>query len=162
MGFPGVLVGKESAWNAGNHLQCRRPRLNPWVRKIPWRRKWQPTPVLLPGKSHGRRRVVGYSPWGPKESDMTERLHFLSLSLPFSLLLFFKHSLCLLLFLFVFLNFFFGVSFLCNMVKHCIQRVLYLWSKPHWHSESEYGLMWESEDLTFRAYLFHYNLMSLS
>ena len=42
-----------------------------------WRRKWQPTPVLLPGKSHGQRRLVGYSPWGCKESDMTERLPFL-------------------------------------------------------------------------------------
>ena len=41
-----------------------------------WRRKWQPTPVLLPGKSHGQRSLVGYSPWGRKESDMTERLHF--------------------------------------------------------------------------------------
>ena len=41
----------------------------------PWRRKWQPTPVLLPGKSHGRRSLVGYSPWGHRESDMTERLH---------------------------------------------------------------------------------------
>ena len=41
-----------------------------------WRRKWQPTPVLLPGKSHGRRSLIGYSPWGPEESDMTERLHF--------------------------------------------------------------------------------------
>ena len=41
-----------------------------------WRRKWQPTPVLLPGKSHGQRSPVGYSPWGCKESDMTERLHF--------------------------------------------------------------------------------------
>ena len=40
------------------------------------RRKWQPTPAPLPGKSHGRRRVVGYSPWGRKESDTTERLHF--------------------------------------------------------------------------------------
>ena len=39
---------------------------------------WQPTPVLLPGKSHGQRILVGYSPWGRKESDMTERLHFLS------------------------------------------------------------------------------------
>ena len=37
----------------------------------PWRRKWQPTPVLLPGKSHGQRRLVSYSPWGPKESDTT-------------------------------------------------------------------------------------------
>ena len=40
------------------------------------RRKWQPTPVLLPGKSHGRRSLVGYPPWGRKESDTTERLHF--------------------------------------------------------------------------------------
>ena len=41
-----------------------------------WRRKWHPTPVLLPGKSHGRRSLVGCSPWGREESDMTERLHF--------------------------------------------------------------------------------------
>ena len=45
--------------------QCRdRHGLYPWVRKIPWRRKWQPTPVLLPGESHGWRSLVGYSPWG--------------------------------------------------------------------------------------------------
>ena len=43
---------------------------------IHWRRKWQPTPVFLPGKSHGRRSLVGYSPWGREESDTTERLHF--------------------------------------------------------------------------------------
>ena len=49
---------------------------NPWVRKIPWRRKWQPTPVLLPGKSHEWRSLVGYSPQGREESDTTERLHF--------------------------------------------------------------------------------------
>ena len=49
---------------------------------LSWRRKWQPTPVLLPGKSHGWRSLVGYSPWGRKESDMTEQLHFhFSLSL---------------------------------------------------------------------------------
>ena len=41
----------------------------------PWRRTWHPTPVLLPGKSHGRRSLVGYSPWGPKELDMTEQVH---------------------------------------------------------------------------------------
>ena len=41
-----------------------------------WRRQWHPTPVLLPGKSHGRRSLVGCSPWGCEESDMTERLHF--------------------------------------------------------------------------------------
>ena len=47
----------------------------PWVRKIPWRRKWQPTPGLLPGKSHGWRSLVCYSPWGRKEWDSTKRLH---------------------------------------------------------------------------------------
>ena len=41
-----------------------------------WRRKWHPTPVLLPGKSHGQRTLVGCSPWGREELDMTERLHF--------------------------------------------------------------------------------------
>ena len=46
-----------------------------------WRRQWHPTPVLLPGKSHGWRSLVGYSPWGHEEPDTTERLHFhLSLS----------------------------------------------------------------------------------
>ena len=42
----------------------------------PWRRQWHPTPALLPGKSHGRRSLVGYSPWGREESDTTEQLHF--------------------------------------------------------------------------------------
>ena len=41
-----------------------------------WRRQWHPTPVLLPGKSHGRRSLKGCSPWGPEESDMTEQFHF--------------------------------------------------------------------------------------
>ena len=50
---------------------------NPWFGKISWRRKWQPTPVFLPGKSHGRRNLVGYSFHGVAESDMTEQLHFL-------------------------------------------------------------------------------------
>ena len=53
-------------------LQCRRPRFNSWVGKIPWRRKWQSTPVFLPGKSHGQRSLAAYSPWGHKESDTTE------------------------------------------------------------------------------------------
>ena len=52
-------------------------RFDPWVRKIPWRRKWQPTPVFLPGEFHGWRTLVGYSPWGRKESDTTEQLPFL-------------------------------------------------------------------------------------
>ena len=50
-------------------MQFRRPRFDSWVRKISWRRKWQPTPVFLPRKSHGWRSLVGYSPWGHKESD---------------------------------------------------------------------------------------------
>ena len=45
----------------------------------PWRRTWQPTPVFLPGESHGRRSLVGHSPRGRKESDTTEQLHFISL-----------------------------------------------------------------------------------
>ena len=45
------------------------PEFNPWVRKIPWRKEWQPTPVFLPGESHGQRSLVGYSPWGRKETN---------------------------------------------------------------------------------------------
>ena len=52
--------------------QCRRPGFNPWVGKTSWRRKWQPTPVFLPGKSHGWRSLVGYSSWGRKGSDTTD------------------------------------------------------------------------------------------
>ena len=55
--------------------RCRRRRFDPWVGKIPWRRKWQPTPVFLPGKSHERRRLTGFSPRGRQESDMTEHAH---------------------------------------------------------------------------------------
>ena len=55
-----MLSGKESA------CQCRRCRFNPRIGKIPQRRKWQLTPVFLPGKSHGQRNLVGYSPWGCK------------------------------------------------------------------------------------------------
>ena len=53
-------------------LRLRRFKFDPWVRKIPWKRKWQPTPVFLSGESHGQRSLVGYSPWGHKEPDMTE------------------------------------------------------------------------------------------
>ena len=45
---------------------------DPWVGKIPWRRKWQPTPVFFPGKFHGQRSLVNYSPWDHKESNMTQ------------------------------------------------------------------------------------------
>ena len=49
-------------------------RFHPWVGKIPWRRKWLPTPVFLPGEFFGQRSLAGYSPWGLKESDTTEQL----------------------------------------------------------------------------------------
>ena len=55
-GLPPWLSGKEST-------SSRRWGFDPWVRKIPWSRKWQPTPVLLPGEFHGQRSLVGYSPW---------------------------------------------------------------------------------------------------
>ena len=57
-GLPGWLSGKEPA------CQCRKFGFDPWVRKIPWRRKWQPTPVFLLGEFHGQRNLVGYSPQG--------------------------------------------------------------------------------------------------
>ena len=53
---------------------CRKPRFNPWVGKIPWRRAWYPTPMFLPEESHGQRNLVGYSPRGHKELDTTKRL----------------------------------------------------------------------------------------
>ena len=67
--LPRWLSGKESA------CQCRTQGFYPWVRKIPWTRKWRPTPVFLPGKFYGQRSLVGYSPWGCKESEMTEWLN---------------------------------------------------------------------------------------
>ena len=83
----GTAWAKASRWLSGevSACQCRRCgrlRFDPWVRKMPWRRKWQPTPVFLPGKSHGHRSLVGYSPWGhKKELDMTERLNNNNMSL---------------------------------------------------------------------------------
>ena len=58
--LPWWLSGKEQAY------QCRRHRCDPWVRKIPWRRKWQPSLVFFPGESHEQRSLVGYSLWGCK------------------------------------------------------------------------------------------------
>ena len=66
--FPGGSESKESC------LQCRRPGFDPWVWKVPRRREWLPTPVFLPGKSHGQRWLIVHSPWGSKESDTNERL----------------------------------------------------------------------------------------
>ena len=70
-GFPGGTCGKNPAANAG----CKTQEFDPWVGKVLWRRKWQSTPVFLSGKSYGQRILVGYSPWGCKESDRTERLN---------------------------------------------------------------------------------------
>ena len=55
-----------------NAKRPKRHSFDPWVRKIPWRRAWQPIPMFLPGDSHGQRSLVGYSTWGCKVSDMTE------------------------------------------------------------------------------------------
>ena len=69
LGFPGGVSGKEPT------CQCRklkRCRFDPCIRKIPWRRAWQPTPVFLPGESQGWGSLVGYSLWGHKEPDTTE------------------------------------------------------------------------------------------
>ena len=72
LSISGIHRGKESACQC---RRCKRCEFNPWVGKIPWRRKWQPTPVFLPGKSHGQRNLAGYSPWGCKELDMSEHTH---------------------------------------------------------------------------------------
>ena len=80
MGNTRDLFKKIRDTNGTFGLQCRRSGFSLWVGKIPWRRKWQPTPVLLPGKFYGLRSLVGYCPWDRKESDVTERLHFTSYS----------------------------------------------------------------------------------
>ena len=68
MGF-GDTHGKEPTCQCSRR---ERRRFDPWIKKIPWRKEWQPTPVLLPGQSHGQRSLVGYSPWGRTELDMTD------------------------------------------------------------------------------------------
>ena len=88
-GLPGTSTGKESACNAGDPSSIPGLKRSPgegvvyalqysWaslvVGKIPWRKAWQPTPGYLPGEPHGQRSLVGYSPWGHRESDMTEQL----------------------------------------------------------------------------------------
>ena len=73
MGLPKWHCGKESACQCRKCSRHQRHGFNPWVGKFPWSMKWQPTSVFLPGKFHGERSLMGYSPWGCKESDMTER-----------------------------------------------------------------------------------------
>ena len=67
--FPGGASGKEPVCQCRRHKRCE---FDSWVRKIPWMRAWQPNPVFLTGKSHGKRSLAGYSPWGCKELDVTE------------------------------------------------------------------------------------------
>ena len=69
--FPGGASGEEPACP---FRRQKRRSFSPQVGKVPWRRAWHPTPVFLPGESHGQRSLTGYSPWGSTESDTTERL----------------------------------------------------------------------------------------
>ena len=69
IGLPRCLNGKESA------CQCRRHKFDPWIGKIPWRKKWQPISVFLPGKFYGQRNLAVYSSWGHKGLGMTECAH---------------------------------------------------------------------------------------
>ena len=70
MGFLSSESGEEST---SQSRRCKRHRLNPWVGKIPWNRKWQSTPVFLPGRFHGQRNLADSSPWGLKALDMPRR-----------------------------------------------------------------------------------------
>ena len=80
---PSINCSENNNWASlmAQRLKCLPAMQETWVRspgsgRFPWRRKWQPTPIFLPGESHGRRSLVGYSPWDRKESDTAERLHF--------------------------------------------------------------------------------------
>ena len=68
----GFLDGASNKEPTCQCRSCRRHGFDPWVRNIPWSRKWQPAPVFLPREPQGQRSLVGYSPWGHKESDTTE------------------------------------------------------------------------------------------
>ena len=74
-GFIGTRIAQASLSSVGASLVAQLVKnlptvqetwFNPWLRKVPWRRKWQPTPVFLPGEAHGQRSLMGYSPWGHK------------------------------------------------------------------------------------------------
>ena len=69
MGFPGGSGGKESACQCKRRKRCR---FDLCVEKIPWSRKWKPTPIFLSGKSLRQRNLGGYTPWGCKESDTNQ------------------------------------------------------------------------------------------
>ena len=73
-GFPAGSMVKNPPAKTGDTGDSS---FDPWVGKIPWRREWQPTPVFLPGESHGQRSLVGYSPWGPKETEQLNHQQWL-------------------------------------------------------------------------------------
>ena len=73
-GLQVTLMVKNPPANAGD-----RYGFDPWIGNIPWSMKWQPTPVFLPGESHGQSNLAGYSPWGHKESDTTKHIHITDL-----------------------------------------------------------------------------------
>ena len=82
--YTGGTSGKEPTCRCRRRKRCK---FDPWVRKIPWGRAWQPTPVILPGEVHGQRSLVGYSPWGRKSRTQLSDQHFHFLSCKKELLL---------------------------------------------------------------------------
>ena len=80
MSYRGFLDGSVVKESACQYGRCRSCQFNLWAGKIPWRRAWQPTPIFLHGDPHGQRNLVGYSPLGRKESDMTKHAHTQSMS----------------------------------------------------------------------------------
>ena len=91
-GFPGGASGKESdcQWR-----RCRRYDFDSQVRKIPWRWKWYPTHISLPGNFYGQRSLVGHSPWGHKESNATEHKNTPAEVILFFILLYLNSCLCM-------------------------------------------------------------------
>ena len=73
------ILGFLVAQTVKNLPKCRRPRFDPLVGKVLWRREWQPTPVFLPGEAHEQRSLASYGSWGRKGLDTTERLTLLLL-----------------------------------------------------------------------------------
>ena len=140
-GLPWSLSGKETACHC---QRCRRWELDPWVRKSPCRRKWQPTPVFLPRKSRGHRNLAAYSPWGCKGSDMTVHgymhTHIYSwFTMPcYFLIFFFLQQSDLVIHMYVHILFFFNILFhygllwdvednsLCYTAGPCCLSILYI------------------------------------
>ena len=126
-GLPWWLSGKEPT------CQCRRCRFDPWVRKIPWRRKWQPAPGFLPGKHYGRRSLVGYSPWGHKVRHDLATKQQQNPKGRYIRVLFFK-----------------GASLVTDMVKNPpVMRETWVWSLG-WEDSLEEGMVTHSGVLAWR------------